>query len=197
MILQSKLKCDNYPALIEKGTHREINDPHPRKEVQLHSNLSAVNLLPYVLSNRGLFAPVCLSKEQLVSWPLEAVKASSFHWNRWHAGAENHSAIFIPRASKSTLRYHSSPILSEITVLRHCTSLMIHLPFAGCVEDCFGSVSGRKILSSKNEYRSQSLEAWLRWQWVSSKGKRDSPASFWKWPDLSTEEEPCSARATW
>lgn len=115
MILQSKLKCDNYPALIEKGTHREINDPHPRKEVQLHSNLSAVNLLPYVLSNRGLFAPVCLSKEQLVSWPLEAVKASSFHWNRWHAGAENHSAIFIPRASKSTLRYHSSPILSEIT----------------------------------------------------------------------------------
>lgn len=102
-ILQSKLKCDNYPALKDKGTHREINDPRPRKEVQLHSNLSTVNLLPYVLSDRGfLFAPVCLSEVQLVSWPSQAVKASSFHWNRWRAQGRKPLRRFYPKCIKTS-----------------------------------------------------------------------------------------------
>lgn len=200
MIFQSKLKCGNYPALIEKGTHREINDPQPAKKCScILIYQQSIYLLPYVLSNRGfLFAPVCLSKVQLVSLPLQTVKASSFNWNRWRAQSTKPLSYFYPICIKTNSELPLRPLSQwDYGVLKHCTSLMIHLPFAGLVEDCFGSVLGRRILCSKNDYRSQSLETWLRCQWASSTGLRDSPASFWKWPDLSTEEEPCSGRTTW
>lgn len=200
MIFQSKLKCYNYPALIERRTYREINDPQAAKKCScILVYQQSIYLLCYVLSNRGfLFAPVSLSKVQLVSWPLQAVKASSFNSNRWHAQSTKPLSYFYPMCIKTNAELSLQPLSRwDFGVLRHCTSLTIHLPFAWLEGDCFGSILGRRILSNRNEYRSQSLESGLRWQQASSTALRDSPASFWKWPDLSTEEEPCSARATW
>lgn len=153
---------------------------------------------------------------QLVSWPSQATKASSFHWNRWHAQGRKHAAIFIPRASKLTLRYHSSPIHSEITESWNCTGLTIGLLFVGLVVGgCFGSVFWGRVLYSKNEYKTQSLASitqitvGVKYR---NKGDWNNPlpsGSCQTWAQrknltehrgrtsLSTEEEPHSSKAFW
>lgn len=175
-----------------EGDAQRNKQPSPRKEVQLYSNLSTVNLLPCVLSYWGvLSAPVCLSKVQLVSWPLQAVKASSFHWNRWCAQGRKPLSYFYPTCIKTKSEVSLQPLSQwHYRDLRHCTSLMIYLPFLDCLEIALGV------------FREGEQQEWIqksvpRSMTETSTGIRDSLTSFWKWPDLSTEKEPCSARGTW
>lgn len=130
---------------------------------------------------------------QLVSWPLRATTASSFHWNRWHAEVRKHTAIFIPGASKLTPRFHSSSIHHEIRVLKLCTSLTTGLLLVGLVGRWF------VVVFFEGEYRTartntkavpKKLDSdYSGHQAEEQEGLKYFP-SFWKRTDLSTEEYP-------
>lgn len=133
---------------------------------------------------------------QLVSWPLRATTASSFHWNRWHAQVRKHTAIFIPGASKLTPRFRSSPIHQEIRVLKLCTSLATGLPLVGLVGRWFvgGFFEGEYCTARTNikavpnkldsDYGGHQVEG------IPSREGSKYPPSFWKQTGPSTEESP-------